>query len=110
MHGNSAQKKTNVIQKRTGIIKFVEGFMCFVSSSLKENPVSLTLGEGAQVINANKKEEVSSASESSALQILPYICVFPCYSEVLPQTLAMDRMPNVSRSNCIFPPCFSFSI
>lgn len=43
------------------------------------------------------------------MQTLLYICVFPCCSESFPHTLEKDRMPNMSRSNCIFPPWVSFS-
>lgn len=64
MYGKSALKKTDGIQKKTSIIQFMEGSVCFASSSLDGNSMTVTSGEGAQAINTSKKEEISSVSES----------------------------------------------
>lgn len=63
MYGNSALK-SNKWDPEKDIIHFMEGFMCFVSSSLNGNSAIPTSGDGAQAINTNKMEEVSSVSES----------------------------------------------
>lgn len=61
MYGNGALKKTDRIQRKDR--HFVEGFVCYISSSLKGNSVALTSREGAQASNTNQKE-LSSVSES----------------------------------------------